>query len=97
MTQRVEVDLVDGRVEVVGVSAVGPRGSQGPPGAGDPFVHNQDVPSETWTIVHNMGYYPSVTIVDSADNVVLAHLRYVDLNTVVASPDGGFAGRAFLK
>jgi hypothetical protein len=41
----------------------GPQGPPGPPGAsGAGYVHQQIVPSSTWTIAHNLGFYPSVTV-----------------------------------
>jgi uncharacterized membrane protein len=35
------------------------------------FVYTQGSPSATWVINHNLNKYCSVTVVDSADNIVV--------------------------
>ena len=58
------------------------------------YVHSQDLPSDTWTITHNLDKRPSVTLVDSAGTVMYADVSYVDDNSVTASfsvPVAGFA------
>ena len=37
-------------------------------------VHTQSVASNIWTIDHNMDKFPSVSIVDSAENVVIGEI-----------------------
>lgn len=76
----------------------GPDGPAGPTGAtGDPaptYVHSQGTPAAVWTVAHNQGRHPSVTVVDSAGTEVLARVIYLDANTVeihVNPPFGGFA------
>jgi hypothetical protein len=57
-------------------------------------VHTQSAASATWTITHNLGGRPSVTVVDSAGTVVVGEVRY-DSNTVVTvlftTPFSGYA------
>lgn len=76
--------------------AVIDAGAIGVAGAITPYTHIQDVASSTWTINHNLGRYPQVTVVDSAGSVVVGDVSYPDINTVVAKFGGGFAGRAYL-
>jgi hypothetical protein len=59
------------------------------------YVHDQGVPATTWTVVHNLGKYPAVSVVDSADTVVYGGLVYLDLNTVELTFAFAFGGRAF--
>ena len=61
------------------------------------YVHEQAVSSDTWTIDHNLGYFPSVTVVDSAGNVVKGETEYTSANQVVLSFAGSFAGKAYLN
>lgn len=66
------------------------------PSASD-YVHNQIASSSTWTITHNLGYYPSVTVVDSANNVVVGDVTYVSDNVVTVSFNATFGGKAYLS
>lgn len=59
------------------------------------YVHYQNVQSDTWEIQHNLDKYPSVTVVDSASNVVVGDIRYVDTNNVVVTFTAPFSGKAF--
>jgi hypothetical protein len=76
--------------------AVIDAGGVGVAGAITPFVFVQDVASAVWTIHHNLGRYPQVTVVDSAGTEVFGDLQYIDNNTVQATFGGAFAGRAYL-
>lgn len=72
--------------------------NSGSGGGGDKnFVFTQAVAAATWNIVHNLGKYPSVFVVDSADNVVMGDVKYIDINTVTITFASGFAGQAFLN
>lgn len=61
------------------------------------YTHTQAVPSDTWTITHNLNKRPSITVVDSAGSEVVGDYDYVDDNTVVLTFTGGFAGNAYLN
>jgi hypothetical protein len=61
------------------------------------YTHVQSVPSTTWTIVHNLGYYPSVTVVDSADSAVIGDVSYVSDNELTVSFSVAFGGKAYLS
>lgn len=61
------------------------------------FVYQQGVASDTWTIPHNLGKYPSVTVVDSTGRVVVGGTQYLDSNTVVLTFSGAFSGVAYLN
>jgi hypothetical protein len=61
------------------------------------YIHEQIVPASTWAIQHNLGKYPSVTIVDSAGNVQIGDVEYVDTNNLTVSFTGSFGGRAYLN
>lgn len=61
------------------------------------FVFTQNVASSTWVITHNLGKYPSVAIVDSADTKVNGDIQYDNINQVTVSFRSAFAGKAFLN
>jgi hypothetical protein len=61
-----------------------------------PFIHEQLAPSSLWVINHNLNKYPSVTVTDSAGNVVVGDVKHVSLNTTEISFSAAFAGKAIL-
>lgn len=61
------------------------------------YVHDQSVPSATWTIVHNMDKRPSVSIVNTLEQMVLGEVSYPDADTVVVTFTNAFAGKAYLN
>ena len=61
------------------------------------YVHEQGVASAVWTVQHNLNKYPSVTVVDSSENVIIADVEYVDVNTVKITMNGASKGRAYLN
>lgn len=64
--------------------------------AGDRYYpHTQAVAASTWTIPHNLGKFPSVTVVDSAGTEVVGDVTHADENTAVVTFTAAFAGRAF--
>ncbi len=76
----------------------GDKGDQGDAGSGDAnFLHNQIEPSATWTIVHNLGKYPSVGVTDSAGSVVVGDVFYQSTTTVIVDFDAPFGGKAHLN
>lgn len=88
-------------VDVVGLGAPGPQGPQGDVGpqglSGGSYTHQQLAPSATWTISHELGFYPNVTVLDSAGTFVLGEVSYPDANTVVLSFSSSFGGVAYLS
>lgn len=61
------------------------------------YVHNQRIAADVWTIVHNLDKFPSVTVVDSGNNVVVGEIVYINNNTVQVSFSGEFSGSAYLN
>lgn len=76
----------------------GPQGPQGVPGSGDfSYVHDQMIPSATWTIVHGLNGYPNITVVDSSGREVVGEVTYVDANTISVQFASSFGGKAYLS
>ena len=63
----------------------------------DSYEHVQGSASSTWTISHYLNKYPSVTVVDNDDDVVIGEINYQDKNTVIIYFAAAFAGKAFLN
>tara|TARA_X000001382_G_scaffold14714_1_gene9491 strand:- start:24 stop:344 length:321 start_codon:yes stop_codon:yes gene_type:complete len=61
------------------------------------FVFDQSSSSSTWVINHNLNKFPSVTIVDSGQSVVIANVTYNSVNKVTIQFSLPFSGRAFLN
>lgn len=83
---------------------VGMTGTQGPQGAGGSgggadshFTFNQGIASASWSINHNLGKFPSISVVDSAGHQGFGSVRYVDANNLVVSFAAPFAGTAYLN
>jgi len=82
----------------VGTEAEWLASLQGPPGpSSQSYVHDQVVPSDTWTIHHNLGIRPNVTVVDSAGSLQVGEPEYVDANTLVIRYVAAFAGTAYVS
>ena len=63
----------------------------------DTFIYGQNPASDVWTIQHNLNNYPAVAVVDSAGNVVIGDIQYIDRNTVVITFKAAFSGKAYLN
>lgn len=61
------------------------------------YRYIQDIPAATWTIIHNLGFRPNVSVVDSAGTEVIGEVSYPDVNTVVIDFSAQFAGEAYLS
>ncbi len=67
-------------------------------GGGDlHFTYVQGVPSTSWNIQHNLGKFPSITVIDSAGTVVNGEYTYIDINNVTLTFSAPFAGTAYLN
>lgn len=61
------------------------------------YLFNQVSASNKWYIKHNLNKYPSVTIVDSAENVVVGEVQYINNNELTVYFTAPFSGRAYLN
>ena len=66
------------------------------------FVHSQTSTSNTWVITHSLKRYPSVTVVDTSNNVVEGKVAYnsKDKLTITFFNAGSplaFQGKAYLN
>ena len=61
------------------------------------FVYYQQTSASTWTITHNLNFYPNVTVVDSAGTIVEGEISYVSASQVVLTFRSAFSGQAYLS
>lgn len=61
------------------------------------FVFTQAVPSVTWNIQHDLKKFPSITVIDTADTVVIGEYEYIDNDNVTLTFSAGFSGKAYLN
>ena len=61
------------------------------------YTHSQSVASATWTINHNLGRKPSVTIADSGGNVQIGEVLYNSDNEITVTFAAAFGGYAHLN
>ena len=67
----------------------------GTPDAFFPFV--QTVASATWVVVHNLGKFPSVSVVDSSGHLVVGDVQHNSNNSLTIRFSAAFAGTAYLN
>lgn len=67
--------------------------SQGAP----TFVFTQGVPATTWNIQHDLGKFPSVSVINNNNVVINGEVIYIDNNNVQLNFSAGFTGKAYLN
>jgi len=65
------------------------------------FVFEQGVPASTWTIQHNLGKFPSVSVVDTINvangQIYYGDVKYIDSNNLTVTFASAFSGKAYLN
>lgn len=66
---------------VVTVGTQGPAGAKGDDGApGSAYTHTQSVAASSWTVTHNLGYRPAVSVLTDGGQVRLAEVTHLSVN-----------------
>lgn len=60
------------------------------------YVHTQATVASTWTVTHDLGGRPSVTVVDSAGTIVIGDITYNSDTQVTLQFSAPFSGYAYL-
>lgn len=81
------------------VVTIASTGLQGPaaPIVKNSHVHSQTSESDTWVIVHDLNWYPNVTVIDSAGTTIEGDIEYVSENAVTLRFSQGLIGTAYLS
>lgn len=106
-TEKVNVTM---KTEKVNVATKGLQGAKGDTGAngqagpagpagtsGGSFKFEQQSESTNWTIIHNLGYHPAVTIQDYGQNTIEGNITYIDGEQVVMEFSVPVSGYAYLS
>ena len=75
----------------------GPQGEQGPPGPSLAYVHTQNSPSDVWTINHNLGIYPQVSVIEIGGANVEGEVTYLNNNSLTVSFTVAISGTAYIS
>lgn len=66
-------------------------------GGGMSYTHTQSTPAATWVIDHHMGLIPTVVLVDSTGQQMIAEIRYPSDQTIVVVHSAPYTGTAYLR
>jgi len=105
MAGDVPSNVATGRyVRQIVVSAPGPQGPGGVDGiqADDvvdlvSYRHTQNTPLTTWTVNHNLNFYPNVTVFNSAGNQVEGNVVHTNATTLTITFSTTVSGKAQLS
>jgi len=61
------------------------------------FVFTQGIPSATWNITHHLGKFPSVSVVDTADQLMYGDTEYLNEDSLTITFSAPFSGKAYLN
>jgi hypothetical protein len=61
------------------------------------FVFDQVTPATLWNVTHNLGKFPSVTVVDSANTVIQAQVNQISVNSLDIILNNATSGKAYIN
>lgn len=61
------------------------------------FSYDQPSPAATWTITHNLNFFPNVTVIDTGGTQIEAELVYPSRNELTITFTSPVAGSAYLS
>jgi hypothetical protein len=61
------------------------------------FTFTQAVPAAVWTINHTLNKYPSISVVSTANQLVVGDASYTSTTQIVITFAAAFAGKAYLN
>lgn len=70
-----------------------PEGKRGVDGVGDKTYSMNFINSDMITVTHNLGKYPAVSVINSANDEVEGDVEYININTLIVRFIGSFSGR----
>ena len=76
------------------ITVIGVPGPKGDPGAS--FNFTQSLASASWHVNHGLNKYPSVTVLDSSNDLVDCDIVYIDYNNLTINAEYPFTGTAYI-
>ena len=61
------------------------------------YTHEQTVASANWSVTHNLGKKPSVSVVDTGENAIVPDILYINDNSLTLYFSGSTSGKAYLN
>lgn len=61
------------------------------------YTHTQGVASATWTVNHGLGFYPNLTVQDSAGTIYEGEITYTNSDSLTVTFSSAFSGKAYLS
>lgn len=78
--------------------SAGPQGEPGEPGpSGQSFTYTPDDSLSTWDITHNLGFYPSVRVINALGTEFFGDITYTNTNQLTVTFTAPVYGTAYLS
>ncbi len=61
------------------------------------YIHDQQVASSSWEVIHNLGRYASTSIVDTANDEVVGSVHYDSVNQITITFSSPISGKAYIN
>ena len=61
------------------------------------YIHEQGIAASVWNVTHNLNKHPSITVVDTADSIIIGEVQYVNMNSVILTFKAPFKGKAYFN
>lgn len=61
------------------------------------YIHDQISPDQTWHVTHNLDKFPSVSVVDTGNNIVVGDIEYISKKELKITFSYEFSGKAYLN
>jgi hypothetical protein len=101
---QVDINKQVNSVVVSSTGVQGPKGETGAAGAngtnginGGNFTFEQQTPSASWSITHNLGYRPAVTVQDYGKIILEGELNHITANNLTIKFSEAISGYAYLS
>ena len=93
----VKVFIPQGNQSLSWFFVVGDGGEPIPIEGDKTYVFTQQTASDSWLVNHNLNKYPSVTVVDSGNNIVMGEVIYLNANSLTINFNNMFSGKAYIN
>lgn len=61
------------------------------------YVHDQQVASNSWVVVHELNKFPAVNIVNTANQAIVGDITYNSLNQITITFTSSISGKAYIN
>ena len=61
------------------------------------YVHDQQVASNSWVVIHELNKFPAVSIVNTANQAIVGDITYNSLNQLTITFTSSISGKAYIN